>query len=121
MQTYTCTEGAWTFSGPRATLSDIFGQPKWTHFAGPTWQHRDGSSVVAAAVGNVTVDPDSIPWLLLKATSTKPGKFGDAMVKTTYIQRLNTRGGLAPVGKCTEAGEVTEVPYTADYVFWRSW
>ena len=35
------------------------------HFAGPTWQHQDGSSVVGQLVKPVTVDAKSIPWLLL--------------------------------------------------------
>jgi hypothetical protein len=35
----------------------------------------------------------------------------------TYIQRLNTRGGVAPAGTCT-AGAQTAVRYSADYAFW---
>ena len=66
--------------------------------------------------------PKSIPWLLLSAKSTTAGKFGDHLTKTTFIQRINTRGGLAPAAStCTAAtaGTQKEVPYTADYFFWR--
>ena len=41
---------------------------------------------------------------------------------TTYIQRLNTTGGVAPAaGECNAdtLDEVVEVPYTADYYFWK--
>jgi hypothetical protein len=43
-------------------------------------------------------------------------------VNTTYIQRIETTGGLAPPAadcNATTSGTVTEVPYTADYVFWK--
>ena len=93
-----------------------------SHFAGPTWQHLDGSSVVGQLVKPVTVDPKSIPWLLLSGKTTTVGKFGNRLTQTTFIQRINTRGGLAPAAStCTaaNAGARKEVPYTADYFFWR--
>ena len=34
--------------------------------------------------------------------------------ETTWIQRLNTAGGIAPAGTCTP-GATTAVPYSADY------
>jgi hypothetical protein len=51
--------------------------------------------------------------LLLKAATNRgDGIFG----KVSYIQRLNTSGGLAPAGACTD-GKTTGVPYTAKYRF----
>src|SRR6266545_173743 len=41
---------------------------------------------------------------------------------TTYIQRIATTGGLAPPAvdcNAATAGTVAEVPYTADYYFWK--
>ena len=70
----------------------------------------------------VTVDATAIPWLLLSAASTAAGPDGDRLVHTTYIQRIATTGGLAPpAAECTAAtaGTVAEVPYTADYYFWK--
>ncbi len=64
-------------------------------------------------------DAAAIPWLLLSAASTTPGALGD----TTFIQRVNTTGGLAPAAAtCTAAavGTQAEVPYTADYRFWKA-
>ena len=52
-----------------------------------------------------------------------PGAFGDKMVPTTYIQRINTTGGLAPAAASCNAsstGLVQEIAYTADYFFWKA-
>lgn len=121
VQIYSCNGGAWTLTGPRADLTNDNGKQKWIHFAGPTWQHKDGSTVVGLTppAGSVTVHATAIPWLLLAARSTADGPFGDTMVPTTYIQRVNTTGGLAPALPCA-AGTVQEVPYTADYFFWKA-
>src|SRR3954452_3278163 len=117
VQIYSCNGTAWTFVAPRADLFNDRGKLKIIHFAGPTWQAKDGSKVVGALFAPpVTVSPTAIPWLLLKAASTAPGPFGDKLVKTTFIQRVNTVGGLAPAAAtCTAAtaGQTAEVPYTA--------
>jgi Protein of unknown function (DUF3455) len=45
---------------------------------------------------------------------------GDTLTKTTFVQRLNTTGGLAPSTGCsslTDVGNQAFVPYTADYFF----
>ena len=57
----------------------------------------------------------NIAWLLLQAVATTDGRLG----RTTYVQRLNTSGGVAPAGTCTP-GATIAVPYTADYFFWRA-
>jgi Protein of unknown function (DUF3455) len=65
---------------------------------------------------------DAIPWLLLSAASTTVGEDGDRLAKTTYIQRLETSGGVAPApASCTatHAGAIAEIPYSADYYFWQ--
>jgi hypothetical protein len=122
VQIYKCDGTSWTFVAPRADLVDEKGQLIITHFAGPTWQATDGSSVVAARVDGVTVDPNAIPWLLLKATKTTAGRGGNLLAPTTFIQRINTVGGLAPTDRCNAAksGTVKEVPYGADYFFYKS-
>jgi len=122
VQIYSCNGVAWGFVAPRANLYNDHGKLIITHFAGPTWQATDGSRVVGQLVPPpVTVDPTAIPWLLLSAR-TFAGPDGDRLVPTTYVQRINTRGGLAPpASACTAAtaGAVVEVPYTADYYFWK--
>jgi hypothetical protein len=43
----------------------------------------------------------------------------EAHLALSHIQRLNTRGGLAPTGICVNQQSV-RVAYTADYHFFRS-
>ncbi|MFG1642041.1 DUF3455 domain-containing protein [Amycolatopsis sp. NPDC049252] len=113
VQIYGCTNGAWALIQPAAVLSK-HGQPVAIHSKGPVWTSTvDGSTVGAAAVATSPRD-GAIPELLLKANlNSGTGVFG----KVTYVQRLNTHGGLAPAGSCTE-GAQTAVHYTADYAFW---
>jgi Protein of unknown function (DUF3455) len=129
VQIYTCnataTGHAWTFVAPRADLYDRRGRRLiGSHFGGPTWQAKDGSKVVGARAAGVSVDPGAIDWLLLSATSTAKGpRGGDDFAHTTFIQRINTTGGLAPAASscsAATAGTTAEVPYTADYVFYRA-
>ena len=69
----------------------------------------------------VTVRTDSIPWLLLQVVGRKEGpNGGDTLVPSTFLQRVNTRGGLAPSSGCSQASDVGKkafIPYTADYFF----
>ncbi len=100
VQIYSCNATSsgfgWGFVAPRADLYGDNGKLIITHFAGPTWQAKDGSRVVGRLDASVTVDPTAIPWLRLAAASTAAGPDGDRLVDTTYIQRITTTGGLAP-------------------------
>jgi hypothetical protein len=118
-QIYTCT-GDGLFNGPAtpdATLFDDNGDPAGIHFAGPTWQANDGSSVVGARIAAVTPDPSAIPWLLLGAAQNN----GDGiMSNVTFVQRLDTTGGLAPTDSCgcSDNGcDTARIDYTANYAF----
>jgi hypothetical protein len=122
VQIYSCNGVSWGSATPRANLYNDHGKLIITHFAGPTWQAKDGSRVVGLAEKMVTVDPTAIPWVRLSAASTAAGPDGDRLVATTYVQRIATTGGLAPpAAECNAAtaGTVAEVPYTADYYFWK--
>jgi hypothetical protein len=126
VQIYKCNVTAdgyrWSFVGPRAELHGDHGKLIATHFGGPTWKATDGSTAVGTLVRPAPVDPTAIPWLLLSAKGTA-GPDGDRLAGTTYIQRINTTGGLIPpAGECNEetAGTENEVPYTADYYFWKA-
>jgi hypothetical protein len=117
VQIYTWDGFSWGSAVPRAKLFDADGNIVVHHFAGPTWQSNSGSKVVAGVVlPTVTPDPDSIPWLLLKAVTTEgPG----ILANTSFIHRVNTVGGKAPSQNGVEVGQVAEVPYTAEYYFYR--
>jgi hypothetical protein len=123
VQIYRCNGASWGLVAPRANLYGDNGQPIATHFAGPSWQASDGSKVVGQRIKDpITVDPTAIPWLLLEAKSATAGPDGDRLAATTYIQRVATTGGLAPAASTCNAdtaGAESEIPYTADYVFWK--
>jgi hypothetical protein len=91
-----------------------------------TWQYRDTSKVWAKVHqpnGAVTVDTKAIAWLLLDGVGSQNGPTGgDKLTGTTFVQRLNTTGGLAPSTGCsslTDVGNTAFVPYTADYFFYK--
>jgi len=121
VQIYTCNGFTWSSAVPRANLYDDNGKLIITHFRGPTWQAMDGSQAVGTVVDKVMPDLTAIPWVLLSTTTT-PGPDGDRLVDTTFIQRINTTGGHTPPDadcNAATANTVVEVPYTADYVFWK--
>lgn len=121
IQRYQCTalDGGyrWKFIEPEAQLLDRNDRPTGHHGAGPTWRALDGSEVTAAKRAEATLDPESIPWLLLEATGHQAKGLLDDI---TYIQRVKTEGGLPPDAPCTEAnsGETNDVPYRALYRFY---
>jgi hypothetical protein len=120
-QVYTCEASpsgfGWRLKEPQATLLDDAGAEVGRHFAGPTWQARDGSTVVGEVmVSNPPPQPNSIPWLLLRAKSHSGS---GAFASVDYIARIHTEGGLAPASGCDAAhtGAESRVPYNALYVF----
>lgn len=111
----------WVFRGPEAVLMDRSGRPLGRHYAGPTWESKDGSSVVGEVrASEPAPDPaTAIPWLLLAAKATAGSGVFSA---TSSIQRVRTLGGLAPAAACSasNAGQFARVPYTATYYFYRA-
>ena len=145
-QNYICllsaTGYSWKFTGPQATLFIKF---KWingevrqqitTHYLSPnpseggtpraTWQSSlDSSAVWAKAFGPGFAVPGAIPWLLLEIMGSRKGPGGgDILTPTTFMQRVNTTGGMMPSTGCADAANVgvtAFVPYTADYFFYKA-
>jgi hypothetical protein len=145
-QNYVCLPSgdgaAWRFLGPQATVFLRLGahtlQQVATHYlslnpveqatARPTWQHSFDSSQVWGRVAASSTDPDvvapgAIPWLLVEVVGRQRGPAGGSLLTpTTYIQRINTSGGVAPETGCTtgDVGRLALVPYTTDYLFYRA-
>jgi hypothetical protein len=113
VQVYTCANGTWSFTEPDADMG-ITDRPIVVYTAGPEWiSSIDGSAVwgMPLASANRT---GTIPELLVKAIKNRgQGLFG----QVDYIQRLDTFGGLAPAGSCTN-GSVTASQYFATENFW---
>jgi Protein of unknown function (DUF3455) len=113
-QIYGCVEGNWMLIGPDARLFNEQGNVIGRHYAGPTWQLKDGSLVRGKAIATTPPsDAQSVPWLLLKA-SFGTGEFKAVM----FIQRRNTHGGAAPSTTC-KGNVKLRVPYTANYLFYE--
>ena len=119
-QVYECKAGAdgalaWAFREPIATLISG-GKTVGRHYAGPTWEHSDGSAVVGQVVGTAPGSvANDIPLLKLNVTSRRGT---GALTPATTVQRINTAGGKLN-GACYKAGTYESVPYSADYVFLR--
>jgi Protein of unknown function (DUF3455) len=133
-QDYIClpsgTSTAWTFFGPQATLFNEHDEQIITHFLSPnpfengtprvTWQDsEDTSKIWGLTIASVVVE-SAIPWLLVQVVGAENGPTGgDTLSETTYVQRLNTVGGVAPSTSCT-VGMIALVPYSADYFFYKT-
>jgi len=121
------------FLSPVVNPNDI--GPKPPRFGDVTWQSSFDSSRVWAQKKNfITAGTDascpnggSIDCLLLQVIGSDDGPTGGkSLTKTTFIQRLNTRGGSAPANPATgclassDVGHQVLVPYSADYFFFRN-
>jgi len=110
----------WAFVAPEADLFDAHGMKIGKHYAGPHWESNDGSKIIGAVKERADAPrADAISWLLLTAKSDGPaGSFS----KITSVQRVNTVGGVAPGGGCSQSnvGAVGRVSYAADYYFFTS-
>jgi hypothetical protein len=110
---------AWTFVGPNAKLRDASGNEVGRYYAGPTWESLDGSKVTGKQLAVAPGAAGAIPLQLVQASPT----MGEgSMAGVTYVQRLKTVGGVAPMTPACAAGNAgakTTVPYSADYVFFK--
>jgi hypothetical protein len=105
----------WQFREPIAALI-VDGKTIGRHYAGPNWDHIDGSGVTGkTAVSVPGTTPGDIAWLKLDVVDHR----GDGILShATAVQRINTRGGMLQ-GPCDSADGYRSVPYSADYVFLR--
>jgi len=121
-QIYQCSankgEYAWETQAPDAKLFDAQGKIVGNHTAGPLWEYKEDSRVVGRVVKKIDMAPGSaIAWLLVEVVSHK----GDGLFSNvSYINRINTHGGLPPSSGCdaNHLGGEKRVAYTADYVFY---
>ncbi|MCA6124150.1 DUF3455 domain-containing protein [Bradyrhizobium sp. WSM 1704] len=119
-QVYECkpvTDGklAWSFREPVATLIEG-GRTVGRHYAGPNWEHVDGSAITGRTAGSAAgAAASDVPWLKLSVISRR----GEGVLSAvTTVQRINTSGGQLE-GPCDKAGALKAAPYSADYVFLR--
>ncbi len=123
--TYECrakagSDGAyeWVFAGPDAALQDRNGVRVGKYYGGPTWEHSDGSKVTGK---QLAVSPGATGSIPLQLVQTSPAMGSGAFTGVTYIQRVNTMGGVAPTAPCNMStmGSKQTVNYSADYYFYK--
>jgi len=138
----------WILFTPQATLFKDNNKQVITHFFSPnpfenntnqgvvaadmiraTWRDSRDTSTVWGATNQSSsdpafVEPGAIAWLLLEVVGAQDGPTGgDKLTKTTFVQRLNTSGGVAPSTGCAstvDVGHLAFMPYTADYFFYTA-
>ena len=125
----------WVLFTPQATLFGELDEQLTTHFFSPN-PPRAASCVPPGRTRRTRARcghrrPARL-WLILtplrgcgcRRAGTQVGPTGGTtLAVTTFIQRVNTVGGLAPATGCdrpTDVGKKAFVPYTADYVFYRN-
>jgi Protein of unknown function (DUF3455) len=109
----------WVFVGPKAALNDRSGKTVGSYFGPPaTWASMDGSKLTGAQLAVAPAGSGNIPLQLVKAN---PAMGSGAMNGVSHIQRVATRGGVAPAAACQQAsaGQQQVVAYQADYIFWK--
>ena len=142
-QDYVCAASgsgvAFVLTTPEAVLFDNPARRIVNHYFSPnpveggtiraTWQSTRDSSVFWGQLDKAAtfqsdpdfVAPDAIAWLLLSRAGVLEGSGnGDNLAAVTFVQRVNTVGGLAPSIGCNSLADLRKtvfVPYEADYVF----
>jgi hypothetical protein len=109
---------AWVLDRPQADSMDDKGAVIGKHYKGPVWEAADGSKVGGQVQQRANApDANAVPWLLLKASSHEgTGTFA----RVSYIQRVDTEGGLAPAAGCdtSHSGAEAAANYRATYFFY---
>jgi hypothetical protein len=107
----------WQLQAPDAKLFDADGKLAGSHAAGPVWRYRDGSQARGRIIAKMSPANSSIDWLLIDTVGHK-GK--GILAEASYINRINTQGGLPPSSGCdaNHLGSEKHVSYSADYVFY---
>jgi hypothetical protein len=145
-QDYVCAASgsgvAFVLTTPEAVLFDNPARRVVNHFFSPnpveggtiraTWQStRDSSVFWGKGIATATfltdpdfVAPDAIAWVLLSQAGVLVGVGGgNTLAVASFVQRVNTVGGLAPSIGCSspaDIGHTAFVPYEADYVFYTN-
>jgi hypothetical protein len=124
--TYECRDKAnapgqheWVFAGPMAELRDRQGRTIGRYVGPPaTWAASDGSAITGTQLAVAPAGDGNIPLQLVKAN---PATGQGVMSGMSHIQRVATRGGVAPASMCDAGtkGKREVVKYQADYIFYK--
>jgi hypothetical protein len=125
VQVYECRLGlaepntyVWAFVAPEATLYE--GSRTAARMASPNLVESasDRSSVSGFVRSMQPAGGNNLPWTVMRARPIgEDGQFAGV----TSIQRVNTSGGMAPMGGCNadNVGAEARAAYSADYYFYK--
>jgi hypothetical protein len=107
----------WAYRLPQADLSDAQGRVLVHHGANLSFEHVDGSRIVADVVDHIPSPEDrALPWLLMATRDFGTG----ALSGVRYVERVDTAGGMPPeTCDASQRNQVLRVPFAADFVFLR--
>lgn len=124
LQTYECrttpgdaSKAAWVYVASSLELLDANDKPAGRHtYPPPVWEAPDGSKFAGTQKARADApEAGAAPWLLVSTKSTgAEGRFA----KITSMQRVNTKGGVAPASGCDmkAIGKQEQVPLRADLI-----
>jgi len=110
-------QSVWIFRQPDAELLDDNGKVVGRHGANFSFEHADGSRLVATiAASDEAPKSTDLRWLLMTTRSYGKGSFENI----THVQRVNTQGGMPPE-RCSnsQTNQVLRVDFTAEFIFYR--
>ncbi|MDR3065240.1 MULTISPECIES: DUF3455 domain-containing protein [Comamonas] len=112
-------ERVWGFAGPDAKPQTRSGTVIGKYGGPPaTGENRDGSRVTATPLAVAPAGAGNIP---LQPVQAHPTSGMEALQGVTYIQRVATRGGAAPMAcAAVNLGRRQIVQYRADHIFWKA-
>jgi hypothetical protein len=107
----------WNFRQPEADLSDQTGRVVARHGANFSFEHVDGSRLIATVIDfDEPPQAGDLRWLLLSSRAFGEGAFGGV----THVQRVNTTGGMPPPRcEASQSNQILRVKFTADFIFYR--
>jgi hemoglobin len=112
----------WAPKGPEAELKDN-GKTLGKHYAskdGPVWEIEGDKVTGELPPKKAEVKEGDLPWLLVKVKDFKPHDGKAPPFTLTYVQRIDTEGGVAPTKAPEKAGEAVKVKYKATYVLYAA-
>jgi Protein of unknown function (DUF3455) len=109
----------WVFVGPEAVLNSRAGKSLGKYYGPPaTWESADGSKITGTQLAISPAPAGNIPLQLVKAN---PATGEGVMKGISFIQRVQTKGGVAPSAVCDaktlESKQI--VNYQSDYIFYK--
>ncbi len=110
-------ESAWVFRVPEADLFDDSGKVVGRHGANFSFEHTDGSRLIGKVQSyDDAPSRNDLRWLLFTTTSYGKGAFEGV----TYVQRINTKGGMPPATcEAKQRNQLLRVDFSSDFVLYR--